>query len=136
MKILYSFVVFVFLVVSACSSGSDEESMARVGGRWACKIEKQYQCTQDGCTSRTPRVAIIIDFDNGKFDRCTGSACDSYSFQFHEDLLLSVLVGKMEMARGAHFVVDNDGTNFVESVSRGAWTNNLFGTCTPEITTE
>jgi hypothetical protein len=136
MKTLYAFSVLFFLVVSACSRESDKESMASVGGRWTCNIEKQYDCTRDGCVPRNPRIVIVIDFDKGKFSRCTGSVCDSYLFQVYEDPLVSVLVGKMDRARGAHFSVDKDGTNFVESVSQGAWTKSSFGNCEPEIMKE
>ena len=129
MKILYSLIAIVFLFLSACGGGSNEKSMATVGGKWKCKLEKQYQCSRDGCNPRDPRMDIIIDFDIAKFSRCTLTGCDSYAFEFYEDPSLLVLVGKMDRARGAHFVVDLDGTNFVESVSQGAWTNSSFGNC-------
>jgi hypothetical protein len=136
MKIVYFFIVSAFLVVSACGGKSDQKSMTSVGGKWTCNIEKQYQCTWDGCAPRDPRIEIIIDFDNNKFSRCTLTACDSYLFESYEDPLLSVLVGKMDRARGAHFVVDIDGTNFVESVSQGPWTTSSFGNCEPKIIKE
>ena len=135
MKIQYFVTAFVFLLLSACGGNSDEKSMTSIGGKWTCEIEKQYQCSRDGCNSRDPRIKIIIDFETGKFSRCTLTACDAYDFQSHEDLLLSVLVGKMDRARGAHFVVDIDGTNFVESVSQGAWTNSSFGNCLSDTET-
>ena len=136
MKLLYFLAVLVFLVLSACSSGSDKKSMTSIGGKWTCKIEKQYQCSRDGCTPRDPRMEIIMNFDEAKFSRCTLTGCDSYPFEFYEDLVRSLLVGKMDRARGAHFVVDSDGTNFVESVSQGASTNSSFGNCIAEVTTK
>jgi hypothetical protein len=136
MNLLYYFIVLVFLLLSACGGQSDEKSMTSIGGKWTCNIEKQYQCSRDGCNPRDPRIKIIIDFDNDKFSRCTLTACDSYVFESFEDPLLSVLIGKMDRARGAHFVVDIDGTNFVESVSQGAWTNSSFGNCEQEIMEE
>ena len=136
MKLLYSFTALVVLVVSACGGEADQESMAGLGGRWICNIEKQYECTRDGCVSRKSSVKIIIDFETGKFSRCPGPICDSFPFQFYQDPLVSVLVGKMDRARGAHFSVDNDGTNFVESVSQSAGTKSSFGNCKPEETTK
>ena len=136
MKILYSFTMLLFLVLSACGRESGEESQADVDGQWACTIEKQYECTRDGCVPRERPPKIVIDFDKGQFSRCTGLDCDAYPFKIFEDPLLSVWVGKIERARGAYFVVDSDGSNFVESVSQGAWTISSFGSCEAEIVTK
>lgn len=135
MKILFPFIIPVLLLLTACGGEPEEEFMANVGGRWECAIEKQYECTRDGCTQRTRPERIVVDFDGGQVDRCSARGCNSHPFKFYEDPLLSVLIGKMDRARGAYFVVDNDGTNFVESVSQGAWTISSFGTCAPEETT-
>lgn len=132
MKLQFAVTVAVLLFLSACGGEPEEEFMADVGGQWGCDIEKQYECTRDGCAQRERPERIVIDFDGGEVGRCSARGCDSHPFKFYEDPLLKVLIGKMDRARGAYFVVDNDGTNFVESVSQGAWTISSFGTCVPK----
>lgn len=131
----FPFNILIVLCLSACGGEPDEELMLSVGGRWACEIEKQYECTREGCTQRDRPPKIIVDFDAGEVSRCMARGCDAHPFKFQEDPLLSVLVGKIDRARGAYFVVDSDGTNFVESVSQGAWTISSFGNCEPETAT-
>ena len=84
------------------------------------------------CESRRTRAEIKLDFDNGEYSRCEGTLCDTFPVNFREDRVLSLLVGRMERARGAHFVVDDDGTNFIESVTQSASTTSSFGNCVPE----
>lgn len=132
MKIINLFIAIAILSICPpnINVAHSKEALFFQKSSWTCNVSVHQACTPEECTKRETKPIIKIDFNRNEYQRCFVGKCDIYEMTTKAWGMYSII--EFNRGGGSYFMVTNDGSEFVESITQGIWTLSSFGQCKSE----